>query len=160
MLPLRGRVAKTCSGMGSSRGDSKDGVGAEVGLVGGAIHLDHEVVDLPLLGRVEANESWGDLIVHLVHSSLAAFAEVTGTTIAELTSLARESSVFFLIGYKWVGRAHLVDASGSTGRHNRTEKTVRCHHVHLHGWVTTRVDDFAGFDGVDGGCHTSCKRSE
>ena len=41
------------SGLGNGHGDGKDGVGAELGLVGGAVKLDHEVVNLLLRGDGE-----------------------------------------------------------------------------------------------------------
>ena len=42
------------AGLGNSDGDTKDGVRTELTLVGGAVELDQEVVDLLLLGDLEA----------------------------------------------------------------------------------------------------------
>ena len=53
------------SGLRDSDGDTEDGVGTELALVGGTVELDQEVIDLLLLGDLEASleESGGDDVV-------------------------------------------------------------------------------------------------
>ena len=46
-------------GLGDGQRDAEDGVGAERALVGGAVQVDHRLVDQPLLGGVEADQLAG-----------------------------------------------------------------------------------------------------
>jgi hypothetical protein len=61
------------TGLGNSQGDTEDGVGTELGLVGGTIEVDEELVDLTLVldidvlldyggsnGRVDVLDGLGD----------------------------------------------------------------------------------------------------
>ena len=54
-----------CGGLGDRHGDSEDGVGAEVALVGGSVELVHLLVKGTLLGDVLAGEG---LVQGRVHS--------------------------------------------------------------------------------------------
>ena len=80
-------MSATCSGMRGRSRDCEDSISTEIGLVWCAVHLDHEIVDLALLGWVEADKSWSDLLVDLLDSVQASLAEVTGATVTELTGL-------------------------------------------------------------------------
>ena len=51
---VEGDALLSRTGLGNSDRDTEDGVRAELALVGGAVELDQEVVDLLLLGDLEA----------------------------------------------------------------------------------------------------------
>ena len=55
--PLVGR------GVGDGEGHAEDGVGAEAGLVVGAVEIEQDLVDAALVGGLEAEEGVGDLAV-------------------------------------------------------------------------------------------------
>lgn len=78
----------TSAGVGGRGGDREDGIGAEIGLVRRPIHLEHQVVDLALIGRVEASKCWSDLIVNRLDRLQHALAQVAVTAITELTGLS------------------------------------------------------------------------
>lgn len=58
------------SGLRDSNGDTKDGVCAKLGLVGGAVELDQEVVDFTLVNDIEAglDQLRGNDVVHVCDS--------------------------------------------------------------------------------------------
>ncbi len=64
-------------GVRDGEGDAEDGVGAERGLVGGGVQVEHRLVDQPLLGGVVADELRADLLDHGEDGLLDALAEVT-----------------------------------------------------------------------------------
>lgn len=78
------------TGLGNSQGDTEDGVGAELGLVGGAIQLDQEVVDSGLVLDVQAglDQLGGDDCVDVLDGLQDTLAAPLGlVTITELASL-------------------------------------------------------------------------
>lgn len=78
------------TGLGNSQGDTKDGVGAELGLVGGAIQLDQEVVDGGLVLDVQAglDQLGGDDCVDVLDGLQYTLAGPLGlVTITELAGL-------------------------------------------------------------------------
>ena len=63
------------------QGDADDGIGAQPGLVGRAVQLDHQAVDLALRGYIHAAQGWPDLVVdgrgRVAHAqAIVAFAAV------------------------------------------------------------------------------------
>lgn len=60
----------TSAGLSNSDGNTEDGVGTKFSLVGSAIKLDEEVINILLLGHSEAalNEGRGDDVVNVVDS--------------------------------------------------------------------------------------------
>mmetsp|Transcript_59688 Transcript_59688/g.140563 ORF Transcript_59688/g.140563 Transcript_59688/m.140563 type:complete len:374 (-) Transcript_59688:7-1128(-) len=130
---VEGHTLLGSAGLAARERDREDRVGAELGFVGGAVELDHLVVDGLLLNRVHAGERRADDRLHVLDSLENALAEVALViAIPEL--------------------AGLVDASGGTGRHSAAEGADIGGEVDLDGGVTTGVDDLAGSDGLDGHC--------
>ena len=120
-------------GLGDGERGAEDGVGAEVGLVGGAVELDHGLVDLALVVGAETLDGRADLLDHRVDGLLHALAEVAVAAVAQLD------------GLELPGRR--------AARHGRTaEGTVVEQHLDLDGGVAARVEDLAGADSFDG-CH-------
>ena len=70
------QVGGGCGGVGNGQGDAEDGVGAELGLVGGAVQVDHGLVDAALVGGVEADQGRCDLVDDGVNGLLDTLAEV------------------------------------------------------------------------------------
>ena len=69
-------------------GDAEDGVGAELGLGLGPVQLDHGMVDVDLLQRVQPHDLGGDDVVHVLHRLEHALAEETGLVpVAQLQRL-------------------------------------------------------------------------
>ena len=78
------------SSLGNSQGDTEDGVGAKLGLVGGAIEVDEELVNLGLVLDVDVglNQLRADDGVHVLDGLGDTLAGPLGlVTIAELDSL-------------------------------------------------------------------------
>jgi len=66
-VPVQGDALLGSPSLGHGKGDPKDGVGAELGLVLGAIQLDEEGIDLLLVGHVKVllDQGWGDDVVDI-----------------------------------------------------------------------------------------------
>ena len=64
---VQGDSLVSSSGLAHGHGDAKDGVGAKLVLVVGAVHLQHHVVDLGLLDRIQVllDQSRGDDVVDI-----------------------------------------------------------------------------------------------
>ena len=67
--------------LGDGQGHAEDGVGAQALLVGGAVQVDHRLVDQALLGGVEAEDRRGDLVLHVGHGLGDALAQVAGLVV-------------------------------------------------------------------------------
>ena len=63
-------------GLGTGQRGAQNGVGAQTGLVGGAVQLDHGLVDGHLIQDVHADQALSDLGVHVLHGVLNAFAQI------------------------------------------------------------------------------------
>ena len=75
-------------GAGGGHGDGEDSVGAERGLVLGAVDLEHGAIDEALVGGVDAGELGGEDGLDVVDGFEDAFsAEVGGVVVAELDGL-------------------------------------------------------------------------
>jgi hypothetical protein len=73
---------------GTGRRNAQDGVGAELGLVGGAVQVNHGLVDAALVGGVEAGQCRCDLVDDSVNRLLDTLAEVASlVSVAELNGL-------------------------------------------------------------------------
>src|SRR5690606_31066004 len=59
------------------QGDAEDGVGAQLGLVGGAVQFNHGGVDGALVSGVKALQLISDFLNHGLYSAQNALAEVT-----------------------------------------------------------------------------------
>jgi hypothetical protein len=115
-------------GLGERQRDAKDGVCAKAGFVVRAIEVDHQHVEHPLIGGVEAGEFIADLAIHGIDGLQDALAEV-----AVLVSVAL-----------FVG---LIGAGGRTRRDSGAacRAIVQCH-IDFDGRIAPAVEDFAGVD--------------
>jgi hypothetical protein len=120
-------------GLGAGEADGQQRVSAEARLVGRAVQLDHDLVDLDLVGGVEAREGVEDLALHVAHSLGHALAAVAGlVAVAQLHRLVR--------------------AGGGAGGHGgAADRAAVQHHLRFHRGVAAAVQDFAGDDVDDGG---------
>ena len=117
--------------LGGREADGEQGVGAEARLVLGAVHLDHQAVDVALRGGVDADELGSEAIVDVGHGVEHALAEV-GALVA-VTQLAG-----------------LVDAGrGTRGDRGAAFSAVIQADVDFDGGIAARVDDLAGADVFD-----------
>ena len=104
-------------GAGDGHAGAQDGVGAQLGLVRGAVQRQHRLVDGDLVERVHAEQLFGDLVVDVLDGLQHALAAV-----AALVAVAQLK--------------RLVHAGGCAGRHRRPP-----HHIvfqpdlHLNGGV-------------------------
>jgi len=88
------------SGTSDAEGNSKNGVGAEIGLVGGGIEICHQQVDLLLTCGIHADQRGGDGIVYvtnspgdsLAHPPVAAVTQLDGFKGARRGSGRHESA--------------------------------------------------------------------
>jgi hypothetical protein len=78
------------TGLGNGQADTKDGVGTKLGLVGGSIQVNKELVNLGLVLDIEVllDKSRGDGLVDVLHRLEDALAGPLGlVAVAELASL-------------------------------------------------------------------------
>ena len=75
-------------GLRDSEGDTEDSVSSKIALGGGAVKLDHGLVDGPLLESGHAYDSGSDLVVDVVDSLKDALAAVAlGIAVTKFKSL-------------------------------------------------------------------------
>ena len=132
-------------GAGAGHGDGEDGVGAELGLVLGAVDGDHGGVDEALVGGVHAGEFGGEDGLDVLDGVEDAFAHVVGlVAVAELDG-------FVLAGGGAGGDGGAAHGSAGEGD------------VGFDGGVSAGIEDFAGGNGDDlshvapmGSCAIGC----
>mmetsp|Transcript_5572 Transcript_5572/g.34558 ORF Transcript_5572/g.34558 Transcript_5572/m.34558 type:complete len:232 (+) Transcript_5572:2307-3002(+) len=112
------------SGLGHGHGHGKDGVGPELPLVGGAVELDHELVQFLLLGGILADESGCDHRVDVFHGLEHGLAHV-----ALLVAIAQFH--------------RFVDTGRGSAGHGCTEGAFVGGHVAFHGGIPARIEDLA-----------------
>ena len=115
-------------GLGAGQGGTQDGVGAQAALVGGAVELDHGLVDGSLIQHVHAHQALGDLVVDVLHGVEDALAQVAAlVAVPELTGL--------------------VDAGGGAGGHaGAAHGAVFQVDLHLNGGIAAGVQDLTAQD--------------
>ena len=122
---VQGDAQGLSGSLGASHGCAQDGVGAQTGLVGGTVQLDHSLIDGDLIQNVHADQALSDLSIDILHGSLAALAQVAG--LVAVTQLAG-----------------LVDAGGSAGGNgSAAHGTVFQINLDLDGGVAAAVQDLA-----------------
>ncbi len=122
-------------GLCGSERDGEHGVGAQASLVGGAIELDHDLVDLLLIRGIEADDGIGDLAVDVFDGLENALAAVTAfVAIAEFDGLE-------------------LPGGGATGHGGLAHRAIFEHDDAVDGRRSTGVQDFTGFDMHDGAGH-------
>ena len=123
--------------MGRGQRDAEDRVGAEPGLVGGAVELDHRAVEARLVVGVHPDDDRGDHVVDVGDGFPDALAGEAGLlAVPQLDGL--------------------VAARRGTGRNGRaTRGAVLEVDVDLDGGIPARIEDLAGVNGCDGGHGTS-----
>ena len=113
------------SGAGNSQRHAQDGVGTELGLVGGTVRGNQRGIDGALVEGVEAHDGISALVVDVLDGLRDALAQIAAlVAIAQLASL------------KGTGR--------SARRHHRaTEATVLEHNLDLDGGIAAAVEHLA-----------------
>ena len=119
--------------LGAGQRDAEDGVGAEPALVGRAVEIDHDLVDLDLLFDRHVGQRLEDLAVDGGDRLLHALAEI-----ARLVAVAQFDC--------------LMRAGGGARRHRRAaHRAVFQHHIDLNGGIAAAIENFAADDVDDGG---------
>ncbi len=122
------------SGFGSGQGHGQDGVGAKLGLVLGAVGIDHDFVQRALIGGVFTHQQTFDGVVDVAHGLQYALAQVAGlVAVAQFQCFAR------------TGRGARGGAGGAYG-------TAFQNDFSADGRVTATVQNFESFD-VDNFTH-------
>ncbi len=132
-VAVEGQVGRLGSGVGHGQRDAEDGVGAQVGLVVGAVELEHRVVDGALLGGLPARDLRADLLDDVVDSLEDALAAVAGLV-----------AVTELDGLEDAGRRARRNSGAALA-------AVLKEDLYLDGGVAARVEDLACLDVVDVG---------
>ena len=115
-------------GLGAGQGDAQQGVGAQAGLVGGAVQLLEQAVDGHLVHGVQADEGFRDLAVDGGYGVFHALAQI-----AALVAVPQ--------------LAGLVNAGGSAGGHGGpAHSAVVQPDLRLHGGVAPAVQDLPADD--------------
>ena len=124
-------------GLGDGQRHAEDRVGAQVGLVRGAVQVEHLLVDQPLPVGFVAEQLVGQLVLDVADRLLDTFAQVA--TLVAVTQLDR-----------------LEGAGGRPGRdRGAADRAVVQADLDLDGRIASRVQDLPGDDHFDGG-HLSC----
>ena len=122
---------------GHRQRDAQDGVGAELGLVVGAVQVEHRGVHQPLLAGVETEQRRADVVQHGQHGLLHALAAVASrVVVAPLDGLERTGRR--TRGHRRAGDGAVVEGDLDLDRR-----------------VAARVEDLAGsncFDARHGCC--------
>ncbi len=123
-----------CSSLGSSQGNSQDGVGAQSSLVLGAVQLDHRAVQLGLSGRITANQQLADGAIDIGNSLEHALAQITAlVAITQFQRFARTGG-------------------GAGGCASAAHDAAFQNHVRFNGGVTARVQNLTALD-INDFCH-------
>ena len=116
------------SGAGDGQRHAQDGIGAELGLVGGSVRGDQRGIDGALIEGIEAHDGIGALVVDVLDGLRDALAQV-----AALVAIAQ--------------LARLKGAGRSARRHHRaTKAAVLEHDLDLDGGVAAAVEHLATVD--------------
>lgn len=119
-------------GAGHRERHTEQSVGAEAGLVRGAVQIEQHLVDGALLHRVQPDDGRGDLVEHTLDGLLHTLAQVA---VAAVTQFHR-----------------LVLTGGRAGRHGRPgQRAVVEGDLDLDGGVSARIQDLASSDLFDDG---------
>ena len=118
-------------GFGDGEADTEDGVGAEIGFVGGPVEAEHDAVEHVLGGRAFAEEGRGNHIIHALHGLLHALAEE-----------ALFVAVTQFPGFVFTG-------GGAAGHHGPAECAALEEDVDFDGGIPAGIDDFATGDLLD-----------
>jgi hypothetical protein len=87
---VEGNTLLSSTGLGNGQADTENGVGTKLGLVGGSIEVDQELVNLGLVLDIDVllDESRGDDLVDILDSLEDTLATPLGlVTVTELASL-------------------------------------------------------------------------
>lgn len=92
-VSVQGKALVGGTGLGNSHGDTQDSVSTKLALVGSAVKLDHEVVDLLLRGDRDLGLDKGgaDDVVDVLNGLGDTLADVSVTTVTELNGLVGAS---------------------------------------------------------------------
>jgi hypothetical protein len=145
-------------GLGHGHGDTEDGVGTNLGLVGGAIELVKESVDggLVLDVKVLLDEGRGNDLVDVgdgLGHTWSSLSELVPYAVFRCSCFLTLASPLALVTITEL--AGLVGAGGGTGGNDGAVKAGLGDDVDLDGGVSTGVVDVAGVDlgdRHDGGC--------
>ena len=126
-IAVQGHAQSLGSGPGHGHGHRQDGVGAQAGLVGGAVQIDHGLVDLGLVQGVHADDGVSDLGVDVGDRFGHGLAAVGLAAVPQL--------------------AGLIDAGGSAGGHDGpAHDAVVQVDLRLHGGVAPGIENLTGMN--------------
>ena len=131
-----GDIERGRGGPGRSQGNTEDCIGAEVGLVGSGVEVEHDLVECLLIHRVETADGRCDRLDDVGHCQRDALTVIAVTAITQLNGF--------------------LGPGGSAGWDCRpTEATVGQPDFGFEGWVGPGVEDLSGPYGRNGGlAHT------
>ena len=123
-----GKIELDGGGLRHGQGNTQDGVGPQAGLVGRAVQVDHDFVNGRLEGGIVPGDFRRDDLVDVFHGLENALAAVAlGVPVPELPG-------FMLPGGGSAGDGCASDGSAGQG------------HVHFHGGIAPRIDNFTAAD--------------
>ena len=118
-------------GLGAGQRSAQNSIGAQTGLVGGAVYLNEHFINRSLIQNIQAQHGLGDLTVDVFHGHLYALAVV-----AALVAVAK--------------LAGLVHSGGRAGGHSGpADGPVIQRDLYLHGGVAPGVQDLSCHDVYD-----------
>ena len=102
-------------GLGNGQGDSENRIRPQLCLILGSIQIDHELINVLLLGRVHADNGGSQNVIHVGYGLQDTLAQIPTPTVAQFD--------------------RLVGTRGSTGWDRCTKETIVRHDFHLVAFV-------------------------
>mmetsp|Transcript_11132 Transcript_11132/g.25780 ORF Transcript_11132/g.25780 Transcript_11132/m.25780 type:complete len:374 (-) Transcript_11132:122-1243(-) len=117
------------AGLGDGEGYAKDGVGTEVTLVGCTVQSQHHLVNSFLVGRIQVHHCRPQHVVDIRNSFQHTLSKESVTPITKFDCF--------------------VSTCRCTRRNGSTENTIVCANFHLHGWVSSGIQNFSSLYTLD-----------
>ena len=98
-------------GLGNRQGDSQNGIRPQLCLILGSVQINHELINILLLGRVHAQHGRSQNVIDVGYGLQDTLAQIPTPTIAQFD--------------------RLVGTRGGTGWDRCSKETIICHDFHL-----------------------------
>ena len=158
---IEGNALLSSTGLGDSQADAEDGIGTELGLVGGSVEVNQELVDLGLVLDINVllDQSGANDLVDVLDGLEDALAVPLGlVTVTELASLVL--ACWYAVSDGRIAQAESMlgkrTGGGSRGNNGAVQTGVG-DDIDLDSGVATRVVDVTSVDLGDGHDGRVCK---
>ncbi len=130
-IAIERKLAELRRRLGDGQRNAQHRVGAELGLVGRAVQIDHQAIDRLLIARIQADQFRSDLGVDVLDGLQNALAEIN------LLVVIAQLDGFMLAG------------AGAAGDGGAAQRAVFENYVDFDRGIAARIEDLAGVDEFD-----------